>query len=483
MSPESDALFYQLLRSKETKFISVQNLKEEACNFCGFIATQQIQALLIAPLKSGNFVDCVIYLGYCSEKSYSAEDELLLNLFVESGSNMLDRFRVMEQLDQNITQREHELNVLYEIMSIAGEARESVPLLQQALDITLNALGCNTGVIHLVDPESRRLKVTVQKQFEKELLEWLELSGLYRELWVKVYSTCDMVRVKSLQTQSYYEQAGKDVTVLSYMGVPIQAKGNLLGVLSLFGSSDSFLEEGNQQLLLTIANQIGLSLENLNQRKRTEEALILEERQRLARDLHDSVSQSLYGLVLAADIGNKFLKIKAYPELSRTLSEIGEISLQSLKEMRLMLFELHPLTFDKVGLAGALDLRLNTVERRAEMETTLEIGGTEFIPPRIDLEIYWIITEALNNSLKHSFASQILISIKAVQDMVNIQVIDNGKGFSKEDQNSGGFGLSSMMERANRIGGNLEVESQKGIGTKIRIKIPLDQEMTERVEI
>jgi PAS domain S-box-containing protein len=471
LTTEKDALFYRLLQTKETRYIPLTYGVESDCDICGYIANHQIQAMLVAPLRSGSNVEGVIYLGYRSPREYSSDDEQLLNTFVESGSITLHRLRIMEQLKQNILQREHELKALYEIVSIASEAGKSESLLQQSLKVALNALKCRKGVIHLVDPETGKLKEAVSEYFPTDLRSWLVLSGLYEELWNKALSTQSLVRMDRLQSQSYPENTGAEVKVLAYVGVPIQAKGITLGVLSLFGEDGAFMEE-KLQIIQTIADQIGLSLESLTQRKQGEEALILEERQRLARDLHDSVSQSLYGLVLSADIGNKFLKMKAYPELSQTLEEIGETALQSLKEMRLMLFELRPLSFETVGLQGALELRLNTVERRAGMESELIMNGSEIIPRYMDLEIYRIITEALNNSLKHSFAKKILVSVEASDNMIQISVVDNGKGFIVEEKHMGGIGLSSMRERATRIGGKLQVDSEKEKGTTVKIIVP-----------
>ena len=429
--------------------------------------------MLVAPLRSGDVVTGVLYLGYYADRPRTGEDEQLLNTFVELGSNTLHRIRVMEQLEQNILQREHELKVLYEVMSIASEARETEPLLHQSLRIALRVLQGERGAIHLFDFKKGKLYMAVSENVPPELINWLELSGLYKDLWNRVYQSCKSLRVGKVQSESYTEQKSAGVKTLTYFGVPILAKGSTLGVMSIFNTDDSSETHENDDMIQTIADQIGLSLESLFQRKQSEEALILEERQRLARDLHDLVSQSLYGLVLSADIGNKFLKMKAYPELTQTLEDIGDTALQSLKEMRLMLFELRPISFETVGLAGALELRLNTVERRAGMETNLVLEGSELIPRTIDLEIYRIITEALNNSLKHSYAKQILVEIKANQENITIHIDDNGKGFTLEENRGGGIGLSSMKERTNRMGGQLEVVSEHGTGTSIRISIPL----------
>ena len=129
LSPDTDSLFFNLLQSHRTRFIDIEKEEVPGCDFCGYIANQQIHSLLVAPLRSGSKPDGVMYLGYCSPYTYNAEDEKLLNMFAESGSNTLHRIRVMEQLKENIQSRENELQVLYEIMSLASEARDQEELL------------------------------------------------------------------------------------------------------------------------------------------------------------------------------------------------------------------------------------------------------------------------------------------------------------------------------------------------------------------
>lgn len=380
--------------------------------------------------------------------------------------------QLREQQEQSRAQREHELNALYEIVSVTSESKDSADLLKESLEIALRAMGCEMGIIHWMDQATGKLTGRVAKNFPLEFHNWLELTNTSSELWEKVFSTNQIITVNPLRTESYHEKSGPGVRLLSYAGIPIHARHRLLGVLSIFKKKGTFSEE-KTRILLRLSDQIGLSLESLEQRKQGEEALIVEERQRLARDLHDSVSQSLYGLMLSADIGKKFLKMKAYPELTRTLDEIGDTSMQSLKEMRLMLFELRPLSFDSVGLAGALDLRLNTVEKRAGMKTELRFVGENYIPEKIDLEIYRIITEALNNSLKHSFASKIAVELYADRHEIRIVICDNGEGFAINEKPGGGIGLNSMRERTTRLGGEITIRSKINEGTSIEVWIPL----------
>lgn len=482
LAPEDDCLFFSLGQANKIRHVSLIRVIQKDCKFCNYVRGQQMQSLLVAPLRTGETLVGALYLGFRSPRAPSVKDEQLLNSFVQSGSNTLHRIQVMEQLEDNIRQREHELQVLYGIMSIASEALDAEKMLNKSLRATLEAVGCSMGVIHLADPPSSRLKIAVDENYPQTLDTFLLLSGLANDLWEKVYREGQSVAVRRLQTQSYHETSGQDVALLTYLGVPVRVKEVTLGVLSILGDDESLLEPGIEQLVRTIADQIGLALETSRQRQRDQETLILEERQRLARELHDSVSQSLYGLVLSADVGNKLLKLKAYKKLAGTLKDIGDEALQSLKEMRLMLFELRPLSLEAVGLAGALELRLSTVEERAGMDTSLEVSGKEYLPKDLDLEIYRIASEALNNSLKHARASAVRVSLSASPDQVELVIVDDGTGFNASQRRAGGIGLSSMQERSHQINGHLTIDSIPDAGTRVYLVVPLQQEENSEEE-
>lgn len=179
--------------------------------------------------------------------------------------------------------------------------------------------------------------------------------------------------------------------------------------------------------------------------------------------------------MLSADVNKKLLKIREYDTLENTLSDIETQAVQSLREMRLMLFELRPISFESEGLTGALRLRLNTVEERAGIQTSLEISGEELLPSPLDLEIYRIATEALNNALKHSNAQQVRVrlSVDTMNHICFLEVHDNGTGFNPEQRTSGGIWLASMHERASRLGGTLKITSSKDSGTTIRFTCSL----------
>ena len=291
--------------------------------------------------------------------------------------------------------------------------------------------------------------------------------------WMDNYFFENKLYEKAIQNKKRYTTIKIPEKNVIGLTIPIRNKGINLGLVTLIGNQFDEPYLDHISLVTSFADAIGLVVENARQRKRSDELLILEERQRLAHDLHDSVSQSLYGLVISADVSNKLLRLKEYNGLKETLKDIEETALQSLREMRLMLFELRPLFFETVGLARALEMRLNIVERRSGIDTVMNLCGTEKIPSPLDIEIYGIATEAMNNSLKHSRADLIKIDLEVKDNEVMLEISDDGVGFDMSERDIGGIGFSSMRERSNRINSQLEIISKVNQGTRIILKVPL----------
>jgi signal transduction histidine kinase len=140
--------------------------------------------------------------------------------------------------------------------------------------------------------------------------------------------------------------------------------------------------------------------------------------------------------------------------------------------MRLLVYQLRPLALESEGLVGALEQRLETVERRAGVQARVSVQGEIEIPADIEEELYRIAQEALNNALKHARASQIELTIRGDEGTVTLQVVDDGRGFDPAQAgDSGGLGLVSMRERAARIDAQLEVRSAPGEGTTVTVRL------------
>ncbi len=195
----------------------------------------------------------------------------------------------------------------------------------------------------------------------------------------------------------------------------------------------------------------------------------MEERRRLARDLHDAVTQSLYSLSLMAEAARRRAQLGDEKATRDYIIRLGELAQQSLKEMRLLVYELRPSVLERDGLAGALQARLDAVERRSGIQASLYVDIDRELSPVAQLQFYRVAEEALNNALKHAAATVVRIRLRESEDSVTLEIIDNGKGFDPEVAAvSGGLGLVSMRERLEKLGGHFELDTAPGKGTTIR---------------
>jgi signal transduction histidine kinase/ligand-binding sensor domain-containing protein len=200
------------------------------------------------------------------------------------------------------------------------------------------------------------------------------------------------------------------------------------------------------------------------------ERAVAEERNRLARDLHDSVSQALYGVTLYAEAAAGHLALGHGQRAAEHLHELQDTAQEALAEMRLLIFELRPPILEEQGLAAALQARLQTVEGRAGVRTELRTNVEARLPTDVEEGLYRIAQEALNNALKHAQARAIKVHLHRGDAGIRLQVSDDGIGFEMAPAaEGGGLGLPAMEERAAELGATFEVESGEGSGTTVTV--------------
>ncbi|MEE8466477.1 MAG: PAS domain S-box protein [Dehalococcoidia bacterium] len=219
-------------------------------------------------------------------------------------------------------------------------------------------------------------------------------------------------------------------------------------------------------------------IRDISERRNAEQAMrelaVVEERNRLARELHDSIVQSLYTMTLFAEAGIRNASAGDPEKVVQYIERIGETSQQVLKEMRLLVFELRPLALENQGIVGAISQRLDAVERRAGVEAHLLFDEPLALPARLEEELYRVAQEALNNSMKHAAATHLLVRISAHDGSVEIDIEDDGIGFDLGLVNqSGGMGLRNMRERLDKLGGSFTIVSSPGEGTNLHVQAPI----------
>jgi signal transduction histidine kinase len=265
--------------------------------------------------------------------------------------------------------------------------------------------------------------------------------------------------------------------VRSVLYAPLILENELVGMF-VFGRSrtKSFSEE-DMQSAATLANQLAVLIKTKWLFAEQEKRLILEERNRIARDIHDGVAQSLAGAIMNLETAQR--KFAKMPDDSfRLVAESTEKLRKSLKEVRESIYALRPYPTERVGLLSAITAKMETVKRASGLDITLETRGPEFqLSSMAEKIIFDICQESMQNALKHAEATKIEILLSYQKENVLLKVKDNGKGFSLfqamiKAREHPHFGILHMNEAAEKIHASLQVDSREGAGTEITLTVP-----------
>ena len=262
----------------------------------------------------------------------------------------------------------------------------------------------------------------------------------------------------------------------TWLVVPLVIRKKVIGLLVLVHEEPNSYDEPVREFVQTFANQVALAMENAHLYQQAQDTAITQERQRLARELHDSVTQTLYSINLFANATKLALAANKPVVAQEHIQELSSLITEAMLDMRLLIFELRPPVLEEAGLVTALQTRLEAVETRAGIEVQFEVKGQNNLPLTIQAELYRIAQEALTNVSKHARASQVEVRLQFCEQYASLEVQDNGVGFNlKNAPQSGKLGLRSIAERVEKINGALTIDSILNQGTLIRVDIDLTE--------
>jgi PAS domain S-box-containing protein len=255
----------------------------------------------------------------------------------------------------------------------------------------------------------------------------------------------------------------------SWMWVPLAVKNRIIGGIGVAHVEPDYFSLHHAALALSVANQAAITMLNAELYEHAQALAVLEERQRLARSLHDAVNQSLFSAGLIAEVLPRLWE-KDQEEGRRSLEDLRKLTQGAMAEMRVMLAELRPTTLTDADLGDLLRLLVNAFTGRTNVPAKVTVLGQGGLPSEVQVGIYRICQEALNNIAKHAGASQVEISLILEDNAIELRIHDDGRGFDPEQTTSGHYGLSMMRERAEAIGARFEIDSQPGHGTELTFR-------------
>ena len=262
----------------------------------------------------------------------------------------------------------------------------------------------------------------------------------------------------------------------SFLGVPIVADDGILGAFYLTDKiGEDVFAAADQEVIELLAAHAAIAITNADLRERNREVTVLEERNRLALELHDVVSQKLFGVVMTAQAAGQLAET-GDPETASRVDRVAELAREALDELRGLIFELRPADLERDGLAEALTKHVRTQERLHDVSVDLEVGLRRDGEPgdaRFDEAVLRIAQEALHNALRHASAQRVAVRLTDDGGQLVLEVSDDGSGFDPSDPatQSRRLGLTSMQERAASIGGRLAIRSSPGAGTTVRLEV------------
>jgi signal transduction histidine kinase len=260
----------------------------------------------------------------------------------------------------------------------------------------------------------------------------------------------------------------------SFLGVPVVTHGRVIGAVYLTDKqgAPSFSDD-DERLIGLLAAHAAIAIENARLYQRSRELSIVEERNRLARELHDSVTQQLFGVSLAVESAATLLE-RDPAAAAAEVGRVRELARGAIDELRAVVFELRPAALEEEGLASVLRKHVDVLRRVSGRPIALTVGDLPRIPAERAAQVLRIAQEALQNALRHSDASNVEVRLESADGPLVLTVADDGRGFDVTARAVRGrrLGLTSMEERAVEIGARLAIDSAVGEGTRVRLEVP-----------
>ena len=301
----------------------------------------------------------------------------------------------------------------------------------------------------------------------------LEIGPLPRQhgMLAAILAETEPIRLPNLRRDPrfrWWPKAHPQMTAL--LGVPIRESGRTLGIVVLTNDlGGREFTDRDTELIELVASHAAIALTNARLYERSRELTVVEERNRLARELHDAVMQRLFSLRLSTRAAAKLLHSDPVAAADR-IAEVENLAADAIAELRGVIVELRPADLDTHGLAETLRRHVGLLDRLHDAEVTIDFRSPVDLSKDCEVEVLRLVQEALRNALRHAEADRVELTVEGAR----ISIADDGKGFDAEEAATRGLGMLSMRERARALGGRLEVSTAPGEGTVISLELASD---------
>ncbi len=385
--------------------------------------------------------------------------------------------RVVEERTREIERRRQVAESLRETLTVLNSDRSIAEILDHIVGQAIRLLGADAASIYQLDKSDKILRIRAARGLDPDYVARMEIpvgtapvgeAVVTRRPVTTAISREHLLAIRdklSPLTRTLLERLAAQCRAL--IAVPLIVKGEAYGGLVAYYASPREFSEEETALAMALGDQAALAIENARLRAHLQETAAAAERDRLARDLHDSVTQTLFSVNLIAGVLPRLWE-RNPEEARRRLDELRQLARGALAEMRTLLLELRPAALLEIPLADLLEQLAEATAGRSQLPVTVTAEGEARLPADVQIALYRIAQEALNNAAKHAGASRCTVAVRWDSNTASLAVRDDGRGFDALRASQTHLGLRIMRERAEAIGATLTVTSDLGRGTIVK---------------
>lgn len=374
-----------------------------------------------------------------------------------------------DMLERRVAVRTRELATINSISALVSRSLDLEEILEAAVDKTMETGGFEVGAAYRLDDKNQTLTLLAHRGLSDDYVrEAATLPLRAGGGWPGASVGQPLIRKVWDYPPGKFRAQLEAENVQTVVAIPLVAKDRVVGLVGLGAREPRDFAPQDLSLMAAIGQQVGMAVDNARLYEQAEESAVAAERSRLARDLHDAVTQTLFSASLIADVLPRLFE-RNPEEARRRLDELRQLTRGALAEMRTLLLELRPAALTEAPLGNLLRHLVEATAGRARIPVRLTVDEQGTLPPEAQVALYRIAQEVLNNIAKHSGASEATVTLRQQPDCVELVVADNGCGFDPSKVSSDHLGLGIIGERARAIGADLKVESGIGQGTRITV--------------
>jgi signal transduction histidine kinase len=429
-----------------------------------------IRSSLSAPIAVAGQVYGAFGVSFVETRAFDEEEKRLVLALGQRAGLAVQNARLYGAADRRL----REIDALYRADEVLHRSLRLDDVLQALADVAVGVLGADKTSVHILDNSGRRLVPAAAVGYTTDSLALALRPG--EEPIVAEVLSAEILVVRDPEVDPRVPENLREIarreSIRAAMSAPIKLADQLFGLFTVAYCRPHPCAREEQRLVLALAQRAALAIQNARLYEQAQAAAAAEERQRLARELHDAVTQTLFSASLIAEVAPKVWD-RNPTEGRRRMEELRLLTRGALAEMRTLLLELRPAALIETPLTQLLQQLADATASRSRLKLEVAVEGTpRAVPAEVQIGLYRVAQEALNNSTKHAHASRASLVLAYAPEHVQLSIEDDGDGFDPGAVGAGRLGLNIMDERTRAVGASLHIQSEQGQGTHITVRWP-----------